>query len=96
MGDSGNETRGDFLADEEMLPEQWVIYRESVGGIRARLEGCLSGVADPERLLEILWLRSLDYTYGEIGMKLGISKQRVRQLMEEAKGLVRKNWGELD
>jgi RNA polymerase primary sigma factor len=82
----GELTRGDMIADERTQDEATTVAEAA--DLAARLERALAALAPRERL--VLRLRfGLDRGYGrtlaEVGAKLGVTRERVRQI--EADGL---------
>lgn len=92
LGDEGDEERQDFLADEREGPEAAVAARHD-GALRALwLEEALSCLDRRERA--IIEARRLadegeGVTLEALGSRLGVSKERVRQLESRALGKLR-------
>lgn len=88
--DSDEECRlGALLADREAVSPDARLYRKEINSIVCR---AMVGLTDRERtiLVDRFGLTgNEEMTLEEIGQKMGLSRERVRQLEREAKGKLR-------
>jgi RNA polymerase sigma-32 factor len=80
----------DLLRDVRPDPESLASERESEQLARARIEGALSALSERER--RIVWARMASdepETLEQLGKRLGVSRERVRQLEHRAKQKLR-------
>ena len=88
--DNDEECRlGALLADKEAVSPDVKLYRKEINTI---LTGAMIGLTDRERtiLVDRFGLTgNEEMTLEEIGRKMGLSRERVRQLEREAKGKLR-------
>jgi RNA polymerase sigma-32 factor len=76
--------------DQQPGPEACAIRREECTGARARVEQALATLSERER--RILWARlAVDEpeTLAQVGKRLGVSRERVRQLESRAREKMR-------
>jgi RNA polymerase sigma-32 factor len=88
----GSATGLDLLPDDVSEgPEQYTVRTQRCNLIRQRLGGLQNGLSSRERyILEHRLLTDEGDTLAEIGRKLGLSRERVRQLEERLKGKLRR------
>jgi RNA polymerase sigma-32 factor len=76
----------DLLQDERPDPERVALNKEAASHDRARVEHALSALTDRER--RIVWARLASdepETLAQLGKRLGVSRERVRQLEQRAR-----------
>ena len=87
----GEATHLDFLVDEVLSQEEVLTKIEEGEGIKAELEVALKALDDRERyVIENRTLRDKPITLEELGKRLNISRERVRQIENEALKKMRK------
>ncbi|MFZ4761711.1 MAG: RNA polymerase factor sigma-32 [Alphaproteobacteria bacterium] len=85
IGEEGSASHQDFLVDSAPNPEEKVILLKDTNTYHRWLYESLNNLSEREK--EIITARKLNeenITLQELGTKLGISKERVRQLEERA------------
>ncbi|MEX0758201.1 MAG: RNA polymerase factor sigma-32 [Tistlia sp.] len=91
VGEEGDDEWQDFLSDERPSPEEHVVLSHD-GAVRSRwLSEALGRLDGRERtIIEARRLADEGATLEELGRRLGVSKERVRQLEHRALGKLRK------
>lgn len=86
--DATTDTRGpavDRLSDRAETPEQACARAEEIHGVRARLSVALGRLPERERrIVEERLLSDEPRTLASLGIEMGVSKERVRQLQARA------------
>lgn len=92
IGEEGDDEWQDFLSDERPSPEEHVVLSHD-GAVRSRwLREALGELDRRERtIIEARRLTDEGATLEELGHRLGVSKERVRQLEHRALGKLRKS-----
>ncbi len=84
VGDDGDTEFGDFIEDEESLPPTDIAYQQL---LRETLEGVLGALTPREaRILRLRFgLRDgRTHTLEEVGVKFGLTRERIRQIEHQA------------
>ncbi|SMF38462.1 RNA polymerase, sigma 32 subunit, RpoH [Tistlia consotensis] len=91
IGEEGDDEWQDFLSDERPSPEEHIVVSHD-GAVRSRwLSAALGRLDRRERtIIEARRLTDEGATLEELGQRLGVSKERVRQLEHRALGKLRK------
>lgn len=91
IGEEGEDEWQDFLSDERPSPEDHIVSSHD-GAVRNRwLSDALAQLDGRERaIIEARRLTEEGATLEELGQRLGVSKERVRQLEHRALGKLRK------
>jgi RNA polymerase sigma-32 factor len=87
---TGSTPGRDLLHDARPDPESLALRAESARQARERVEGAMSALSERER--RIVWARMATddpETLAELGKRLGVSRERVRQLESRAKSKLR-------
>jgi RNA polymerase sigma-32 factor len=92
IGEEGDDEWQDFLSDERPSPEEHIVLSHD-GAVRSRwLREALGALDGRERtIIEARRLTDEGATLEELGHRLGVSKERVRQLEHRALGKLRKS-----
>jgi RNA polymerase sigma-32 factor len=94
--DGARESLEDLLEDEGEGPEEVVARREALARARARIDEALSHLDARERLIvHHRILADTPLSLAAIGRRLGVSRERARQLEARAKGKLRMGLSEL-
>ena len=67
----------DTVADTEFAPEKAIEYRQ----FRESVEGALYDVSDRDREILFAWLCGDDFSLEAQGSKVGLTRERVRQIL---------------
>ncbi len=95
--EGARESLEDQLQDEDADPERDVARRESLARARTRIDDALSHLDSRERLIvHHRILTDSPLSLAEIGRRLGVSRERARQLEARAKGKLRVGLAELE
>ncbi|MCW5751295.1 MAG: RNA polymerase factor sigma-32 [Alphaproteobacteria bacterium] len=85
LGEGGQDEIGDFLVDPGPTPEEIVLDRREFGVRRDWLGHALTKLSERERIIvDARFLQEDRLTLDELGQRLGITKERVRQIEHKA------------
>lgn len=91
--DAAHDERGpaiDRLRDHTGTPEDLLAHEQQMTGVRAKLDEALSLLSERERhIVEARILADDPRTLESLGLEMGVSKERVRQLEARARGKLR-------
>ena len=91
MGEDGDASFLDFLSDSHAGPEDRVIEHQRQGFVQSQIELALSTLNDRERdIAKSRLMADEPSTLEELGLKYGISKERVRQIEVSVKAKLKK------
>lgn len=96
MGEEGRTTMLDGLTDAGPTQEERFFEHEQQGALRQALREAVATLDERERfIVEKRLMSDEDLSLAEIGRRLGVSRERARQLEERAKNKLRKCLGAL-
>ena len=91
MGEDGDASFLDFLSDSHAGPEDRVIEHQRQGFVQSQIELALATLNDRERdIAKSRLMADEPSTLEELGLKYGISKERVRQIEVSVKAKLKK------